>query len=178
MASVSVDSRVNAKKQPSTTLCEIVALLVSCRRLVVVSVGPPIIVVIIPWLLEVYLWFANIITAGHGFICTILAGTFTVLTLDAIRRSAPTPEKGKEAMEQSMAILPILSFVIARLVVLFISGWRLLDILFMFTPHVDEGITTRLASCMMLLSLAVLLRFIGTVSIGKPAFSLVSYIIS
>ena len=157
---------------PSTPpLADVVAILDSWRKLIVVLGLMPVLTVLSPLLLWSFITIMNLISAGHGVLTSIGSLTLIACVRSMIFSYAPSAQEKDEALHQRRFMIPLLSFAFSRQFCV-----NLLDPLFAkfgatnllyYTPRLPYKPALQLAGCMILLGLAVIIRFIGPCSIGK-----------
>ena len=153
------------------TLSQCVATIITFRRLLVVCGIVPLLVAASPFVVGAYLAIMDMVTAGFGFLSTVMAVFFTVLGRCAISTYAPTAQKRDDALSKSRVSLPLAGFVVGSILISYflqpIGKWFRLDGMLMSSPKLPYMAALRLSACMLLLGAVVLARFVGPISVGK-----------
>lgn len=156
------------------------ATVVTFRRLLVVLGLIPVVVAASPVVLGLYLFIINFITAGFGFILTIVAFTFVLLGRFAIFLFAPDAKQREDALAKSRISLPLASLLLGWILIHYIlnpiAAWMGLSDALMFSPNLPYVTALQLSSCMLLLGGAVFARFVGPISIGECSYQLLTSI--
>ena len=167
-------------RQPPT-LAEVVATLMTFRRLLVVWGIVPLVLAAAPLVISLYLVIMNFLTSGSGFLSSVLTVVITLIGRHAITFYAPSAKQRDESLSDSRILLPLIGFVCSRII---ISGvlspiTTLLGFqgVIMFLPRLPYISSLLIAACMLLLGAAVLFRFVGPVSVGKDSYRLSSSLV-
>jgi hypothetical protein len=159
------------------TLAKVVATLMTFRRLLVIWGIVPLIVAASPFVAGLYLVVVNFVTSGSGFLSTLVAIGVTLIGRHAITTYAPSPKQCDDAFSDSRILLPLAGFVCSRVIISSIlspiANWLGFHSVILFSPKPPYTSSLLLAACMLLLGAAVLIRFIGPVSVGKNACRLI-----
>ena len=165
-------STATATATPSPpTLAQVIAIVVALRRLLVVVGLPPVLTVASPLLL--HLWFAgvNLFTGGCGVLATAVVILVTALGRSVVLAHAPSWKEGQDALRKIRIILPLLSFVLIRALLLHIllpTAERLgFAGLLQLTPAFHLPTLLRVAASMAVLGLSVVFRLVGPFSVGE-----------
>lgn len=163
------------------TLAEVVATLMTLRRLLVVWGIVPLVVAAAPLVTGLYLVVMNFVTSGSGFLSTVLTAVITLIGRHAITFYAPSAKQRDDSLSDSRILLPLVGFVCSRII---ISGMLSPIATFLgfqgvivFSPRLPYISSLLLAACMLLLGAAVLFRFVGPVSVGKDPYRLSSSLV-
>lgn len=152
-------------------LADVVAILDSWRKLLVVLLIMPALTVLSPLFLWSFFAVMNLISAGHGVLTSIGTLALIACVRSMIFSYAPSVQEKDEALHQRRFMIPLLSFVFSRqfcvnLLEPLFAKFGTMYLLY-YTPRLPYKAALRLAGCMILLGFAVIIRFIGPCSIGK-----------
>jgi hypothetical protein len=110
-------------------------------------------------------------TNNHTILSLLMVCALTLAVRKMIRRSAPSKESAEEAVAKTEVGLPCLMFLASTLVINFIVSplERVAGIkgILTWSPTISFFSAFRVAAGMLLLGLAVILRFVGPHSVGK-----------
>lgn len=157
------------KQAPS--LAQVVAMIDTWRKLMVVWGLLPALMVLAPLLVWSSITAMNLISCGHGLLTSLGTFALTALSRSTITAYAPSIQERDLALYQSRWIVPVFSFAISRQVCI-----KMLDPIFSrvgltymlhYTPKLPYMIAVRIGAAMLLLGLAIIIRFIGPFSVGK-----------
>lgn len=154
------------------SLCQVIAMTMSYRRLAVVWATVPFLCVVTPMVVKVLLVFLNTLTQGMAVATVLLAGFLVLFWYHMVRVTAPSVEKEREAYQKSRLRLPFamfwLSFAFLK-IMLRIPGsdqdQNRPDFLF-WSPTIVFGHGLRIALGLSLAGAAVLMKFVGYNSVG------------
>lgn len=161
------------------TLAQGVAVAATYRVLLVVLGLPPILLVVVPTVLQIWLFVMDLATVGGcGLFMTVGVAVWTLLGRWMIHQYAPTPQKRKKALRKSRLMLPLVGFVTIQLLLRFLIVPSLRWVstrsaslgvflrMLQYTPSMPVSFLFRVSASMILLGLTVAARFVGPSSIG------------
>ena len=157
--------------KPAPLLAQVVAMIDTWRKLMVVWGLLPALMVLSPLLVWSSMTAMNLISCGHGLLTSVGTFALTALARSTIIAYAPSIQERDLALYQSRWIVPVFSFAISRQVCI-----KMLDPIFSkvglanmlhYTPRPPYMTAVRLGGAMLLLGLAIIIRFIGPCSVGK-----------
>lgn len=167
-------------KPVSVSQC--VATVITLRRLIVVSSIVPLIVAASPLVVGVFLAIMDFMTAGFGFLLTIVGVVFTILGLWAINLYAPDAKQREEALSKSRISLPLSALLLGMIFISYVldpvARWMGLSNMLTFSPKLPYLTAFQLSACMLLLGGAILSRFVGPISVGKNTSAVGHFIYS
>jgi hypothetical protein len=162
---------MDRRERKPPTLAEVVATLLTFRRLLVIWGIVPLIVAASPFVAGLYLVVMNFVTSGSGFLSTLLTTGVTLIGRHAIIIYAPSWKQRDDALSDSQMLLPLAAFVFSRVIISGIlspiATWLGFQGVILFSPKPPYTSSLLLAAWMLLLGAAVLFRFVGPVSVGK-----------
>jgi hypothetical protein len=155
----------------TASLNTVVATVIVLRTLVVVWGLFPIVVMASPFLAGLLLFVLNTLTSGYGFISIMGTITFTLAVRAFIASYAPSPKHRDDAFRKSALVLPVLSFVafqaMLQLVLVPVSTALGFNHLLRMYPSIPYVEALRIAISMFFLGLAIVIRYIGPVSVSE-----------
>ena len=160
------------RKDPTPlTLAQVVATVVSFRRLLVVWCIAPLVVAVTLPIVGLYIFTMDRITSGQGFVTTLITGAVALVGRSAIAFYAPSAKQRDDALKDSRFALPLVAFFLSRTFISYILFPVAIRLGFggivLYSPRLPYVTAFRLAACMLLLGADILVRFLGPISIGK-----------
>jgi hypothetical protein len=159
-----------SRSSSQPTLSQIVALSMTYRRLLALLGFVAVLTIAAPLVSKAAYLVFDRLTNNHTILSLVMtsAATFTVRNL--IRQSAPSKQNAEEALAKTEVGLPFLMFLASAFVIQVVvtpleDGLGIKQIL-TWSPTITFSIAFRLASGMLILGVAVILRFIGPPSVG------------
>ena len=159
-----------SRSSSKPTLSQIVALSMTYRRLLALWGFVAVLTVAVPLVSKAAYLVFNRLTSNHTILSLLMtnAATFTVRNL--IGKSTPSKQNAEEALAKTEVGLPFRmflasAFVIQVVVTPFKDGLGIKERL-TWSPMINFSVAFRLASGMLTLGVAVILRFIGPPSVG------------
>lgn len=155
----------------AASLNSVVATVIVLRTLIVVWGLVPIVVMVSPFLAGLLLFLLNTFTSGYGFISIIGTVTCTLAARAFIAAYAPSPKHRDDAFRKSALVLPILSFVafqaMLQLALVPMSSALGFNHLLRMYPSIPYAEALRIAISMVFFGLAIVIRYIGPVSVSE-----------
>lgn len=157
---------VDANKDKMTTLSQFVAMHFAYRRLFLWCGFVPLLVLIAPVLLAVYLGIWNVLSGGFAGITHILSLGITVAAYHTIHTFSRSEESLKRALHVNRQYIPLLMISCALLINITASSLGLSSFSGPSGWVLSFSQSMRMSVVFTLLGIAVLARFIGPQSIG------------
>lgn len=151
-------------QQAAPSLCQVIAMVMCYRRLALVFLWMPTVLLLGPLLANVLLKVLNLTTQGFGSICLALAAVTVFAWNRILKATSPSPEKYAEAYQKSQVILPLATIVFYSAILRMLSGVVGTSVAEM-SPNVSWNLGVKPAIGVALINAATLFRFIGPASI-------------
>lgn len=154
-----------------SSLNNVVATIFVLRTLIVTGGLFPLVVMASPFVVGILLSILNTITRGYGFFSILGTMAVTLAGRAFIAAYAPTSKHRDEAFRKSSVVLPLLAFgtfqAMLHLILVPLSIATGVRPFLMSTPSIPYADAFRVSISMFLLSLTIVLRYIGVVSVSK-----------
>jgi hypothetical protein len=162
---------VNGSRESSSpSLSQVVALSMTYRLLLKMLAVAPVAMVAVPLLLRVAYFVFDRLTNNHTILSLLMTWAFTEAIRKLICQSAPSKERAHDALAKTEVALPCLMFSASafavRIVVTPLEDGLGIKGILTWSPTITFSFAFRLAIGMLLLGMAVILRFVGPPSIG------------